>query len=105
MLYQLYEAQRSLMEPFADFALASSKMLGNPVSPLAQNPLVQRLSASYDLMYRLCKDYVKPEFGIPFVDINGSEVAIREVIEVNKPFCDLLHFKTFCDTPFMKSRA
>ena len=97
MLYQLYEAQRSLMEPFADFALASSKMLGNPVSPLAQNPLVQRLSASYDLMYRLGKDYVKPEFGIPSVDINGSEVAIREVIEVNKPFCNLLHFKTFCD--------
>jgi poly(3-hydroxybutyrate) depolymerase len=97
MLYQLYEAQRSMMEPFADFALASSKMLGNPVSPLAQNPLVQRLSASYDLMYRLGKDYVKPEFGIHSVDINGSEVAIREVIEVNKPFCDLLHFKTFCD--------
>ena len=97
MLYQLYEAQRSLMEPFADFALASSKMLGNPVSPLAQNPLVQRLSASYDLMYRLGKDYVKPEFGIPSVDIQGSEVAVREVIEVNKPFCDLLHFKTFCD--------
>ena len=97
MLYQLYEAQRSLMEPFADFALASSKMLGNPVSPLAQNPLVQRLSASYDLMYRLGKDYVKPEFGIPSVDIHGSEVAVREVIEVDKPFCDLLHFKTFCD--------
>ena len=97
MLYQIYEAQRSLMEPFADFALASSKMLGNPVSPLAQNPLVQRLSASYDLMYRLGKDYVKPEFGIPSVDIHGSEVAVREAIEVDKPFCDLLHFKTFCD--------
>ncbi len=97
MLYQIYEAQRSLMEPFADFALASSKMLGNPVSPLAQNPLVQRLSASYDLMYRLGKDYVKPEFGIPSLDIHGSEVAVREVIEVNKPFCDLLQFKTFCD--------
>ena len=97
MLYQLYEAQRSLMEPFADFALASSKMLGNPVSPLAQNPMVQRLSASYDLMYRLGKDYVKPEFGIPSVDIHGSEVAVREVIEVDKSFCDLLHFKTFCD--------
>ena len=97
MLYQIYEAQRSLMEPFADFALASSKMLGNPVSPLAQNPMVQRLSASYDLMYRLGKDYVKPEFGIPSVDIHGSEVAVREVIEVDKPFCDLLHFKTFCD--------
>ena len=53
MLYQFYEAQRALMEPFAEFALASSKMLANPVSPLSQIPLVQRVSASYDLMYRL----------------------------------------------------
>lgn len=97
MLYQIYEAQRSLMEPFADFALASSKMLGNPVSPLAQNPLVQRLSASYDLMYRLGKDYLKPQFGIASIDIDGSEVAIREAIEVDMPFCELRHFKTFCD--------
>ena len=28
MLYQLYEAQRSLMEPFADFAQAASKLYG-----------------------------------------------------------------------------
>jgi len=97
MLYQLYEAQRSLMEPFADFALASSKMLGNPVSPLAQNPLVQRLSASYDLMYRLGKDYLKPQFGIASIDINGSQVAVREMVEVDRPFCELRHFKTFCD--------
>ena len=97
MLYQLYEAQRSLMEPFADFALTSSKMLGNPVSPLAQNPLVQRLSAAYDLVYRLGKDYVKPEFGIASIEINGSEVAIREIVEVDEPFCELRHFKTFCD--------
>jgi poly(3-hydroxybutyrate) depolymerase len=97
MLYQLYEAQRSLMEPFADFALASSKMLGNPVSPLAQNPLVQRLSASYDLMYRLGKDYLKPQFGIASIDIDGSQVAVREMVEVDRPFCELRHFKTFCD--------
>jgi poly(3-hydroxybutyrate) depolymerase len=97
MLYQLYEAQRSLMEPFADFALTSSKMLGNQLSPLAQNPLVQRLSATYDLVYRLGKDYVKPEFGIPSIEINGAEVAIREVVEVNTAFCELRHFKTFCD--------
>ena len=28
MLYQIYEAQRSLLEPFADMADAASKMLG-----------------------------------------------------------------------------
>ena len=86
MLYQFYEAQRALMEPFAEFALASSKMLANPVSPLSQIPLVQRISASYDLMYRLGKDYVKPAFGIHSVHIKGSDVAVQEHIEISKPF-------------------
>ena len=45
MLYQLYETQRSLMEPFVDFAKASSKVLGNPKSPFSQNPIMQRMSA------------------------------------------------------------
>ena len=97
MLYQFYEAQRALMEPFAEFAQASSKMLANPVSPFAQNPMVQRVSASYDLMYRLGKDYVKPAFGIPSVNVNGTDVAIKEHIEVSKPFCELLRFKRFSD--------
>ena len=69
MLYQLYETQRSLMEPFADFARAASKLYSNPLSPFGQNPFAQRVSASYDLMYRLGKDYEKPEFGIRTVDV------------------------------------
>ena len=39
MLYQIYEAQRSLMEPFADFAQAASKLYSNPLSPFGQHPL------------------------------------------------------------------
>jgi len=97
MLYQFYEAQRAMMEPFAEFAQASSKMLSNPVSPFAQNPMVQRVSASYDLMYRLGKDYVKPAFGIQTVHIHGSDVAVQEHVEVSKPFCELLRFKRFSD--------
>ena len=49
MLYQLYETQRSLMEPFADFAQAASKLYSNPLSPLSQAPMAQRVSAGYDL--------------------------------------------------------
>ena len=48
------------MEPFADFAQAASKLYSNPLSPFGQNPFAQRVSASYDLMYRLWKDYEKP---------------------------------------------
>jgi poly(3-hydroxybutyrate) depolymerase len=99
MLYQIYEAQRSLMEPFADFAQAASKLYSNPLSPLGQTPLSQRLSAAYDLMYRLGKDYEKPEFGITTVDVDGVEVAIHERVEMDKPFCELRRFKRFTDDP------
>ncbi len=99
MLYQIYEAQRNLLEPFADFAQAASKLYSNPLSPFGQNPMAQRVSASYDLMYRLWKDYEKPAFGITTVDVDGIDVAIHERIEIDKPFCELRRFKRFSDDP------
>jgi len=97
MLYQIFETQRILMEPFADFAQAASKLYGQTNSPLAQNPMAQRVSAGYDLLYRLGKDYEKPEFGIKSVDVDGHDIAIHERIEINKPFCELRRFKRFTD--------
>ena len=49
MLYQIYETQRSLMEPFADFAQAASKLYSNSLSPLGHNPFAQRVSADFHL--------------------------------------------------------
>src|SRR3990167_3293395 len=97
MLYQIYETQRSFMEPFADFALAASKLYSNPSSPLRKTPLAQRIAAGYDLVYRLGKDYEKPEFGIKTVPVNNVDVAIHERVEINKPFCELRRFKRFSD--------
>jgi poly(3-hydroxybutyrate) depolymerase len=97
VLYQLYETQRSLMEPFADLALSAAKVYHNPLSVLGQNPLAQRLSAGYDLMHRLGKDYVKPEFGLRTIDVDGIEIAIHERVEIDKPFCELRRFKRFSD--------
>ncbi len=97
MLYQIYETQRSLMEPFADLAASAAKVYSNPLSLFGQNPFAQRISAGYDLMYRLGKDYEKPEFGLRTVDVDGVAVAIHERIEINKPFCELRRFKRFSD--------
>ena len=97
MLYQLYETQRSLMEPFSDLALAAAKLYGNPLSMVGQNPFAQRLSAGYDLMHRLGKDYEKPEFGLRTIDVDGVDVAIHERVEITKPFCELRRFKRFTD--------
>ncbi|WP_296527534.1 polyhydroxyalkanoate depolymerase [Rhodoferax sp.] len=97
MLYKIYETQRSLMEPFSDLAHSASKVYGNPLSLLGRNPFAQRISAGYDLMHRLGKDYEKPEFGLRTVDVDGVEVAIHERIELDKPFCELRRFKRFTD--------
>jgi len=99
MLYQIYETQRSIMEPFSDLAQAASKLYSNPLNPMAQSPLAQRVSAGYSLVHRLGKDYVKPEFGIRTVKVNGSDVAIHERVEIDKPFCELRRFKRFSDDP------
>ncbi len=99
MLYQIFETQRSIMEPFADLAQAAAKLYSNPLNPMAQTPLAQRVSAGYALMHRLGKDYEKPEFGIRTVKVNKTDVAIHERVEIDKPFCELRRFKRFSDDP------
>ena len=56
MLYKVYETQRTLMEPFVDFAQAAAKVYGNPLTPLGKNPFAQRVAAGYSLLYRLGKE-------------------------------------------------
>ncbi|PUE10127.1 polyhydroxyalkanoate depolymerase [Limnohabitans sp. T6-20] len=99
MLYQIFETQRSIMEPFSDLAQAAAKLYSNPLNPMSQTPLAQRTSAGYALMHRLGKDYEKPEFGIKTVKVNKTDVAIHERIEIDKPFCELRRFKRFSDDP------
>jgi poly(3-hydroxybutyrate) depolymerase len=93
MLYQLHEMQRSFLNPLMQWADASAKLFSNPVSPFAHTPFSQRIAAGYELMYRLGKDYEKPAFGLNSTLIDGQTVGIVERIAVDKPFCQLLHFK------------
>ena len=61
MLYQLHEMNRTLLSPLIQWAEASSKLFTSPVSLLAHSPFSQRIAAGYELMYRLGKEYEKPE--------------------------------------------
>lgn len=97
MLYQLYETQRALMAPFSEFASASAKLYNHPLSPFAHTPMAQRISAGFDLLHRLAKEYEKPEFGITSATVDGVDVAVQEQVALAKPFCRLLRFKRFSD--------
>ena len=104
MLYQVYESQRTMMEPFVDFAQAAAKLFSNPLTAAGQNPFAQRVAAGYSLVYRLGKDYEKPSFGLTTVDVDGTSVAVHERIELDKPFCELRRFKRFTDNPTTLTR-
>jgi poly(3-hydroxybutyrate) depolymerase len=99
MLYQIYETQRALMAPFSEFASASAKLYDHPLSPFAHTPLAQRISAGFDLLHRLAKEYEKPAFEITTVPVGGVQVAVQEQVAISKPFCRLLRFKRFTDDP------
>ena len=64
---------------------------------MGQHPLSQRISAAFDLLHRLGRDYEKPEFGLRTVTIEGVDVAIHERVEIKKSFCELRRFKRFTD--------
>jgi poly(3-hydroxybutyrate) depolymerase len=92
LLYQIYDWQRTALEPWRLFAQAANEIYGHPDSPLSYLPGSRNVAAAFDLMTRLTQRYERPDFGIKSVRMGEKEVAVREVFELEKPFCRLLHF-------------
>jgi poly(3-hydroxybutyrate) depolymerase len=92
MLYQLYDWQRTALEPWRVFAQAANELYGHPDSPLSYLPGSRNVAAAFDLMTRLTQRYERPAFGIATVRSGEREYAVKEVVAIEKPFCRLLHF-------------
>jgi len=99
MLYHLHEFQRSLMSPLVALSEAASKIFSQPSSVLSHVPGASRIAATYELLYRIGKDYEKPEFGIRSIESHGHQVPVVEFTALAKPFCNLIRFKRFTDDP------
>jgi poly(3-hydroxybutyrate) depolymerase len=93
LLYQLHETQRAMLNPASVWAQSMSKLLSNSYSPWAYTPLASRMSAGFELLHRLGKDYEKPAFGITTTLVDDQEVSVTERIELSKPFCQLRKFE------------
>src|SRR4051812_38928797 len=75
MLYQLYEIQRAMVEPFADFAQAAAKLYSNPHSLLSQGPMSQRMA---ELVHE------KKIEGISHIQDESDKSGMRVVIELKR---------------------
>ena len=92
MLYQLREAQRAVLNPLSSWAQTLGKLYSHPYSPYAYIPFAPRVAAGFELMHRLGKDYDKPKWGLDTTEIDGVAVPVLEQVEIDKPFCRLIHF-------------
>ncbi len=93
MLYQIYDWQRTAMEPWRVFAQAANEIYGHPDSPLSYLPGSRNVAAAFDLMTRITQLYERPDFGIAVMRSGDREYAVREIVDIEKPFCRLLHFE------------
>ena len=97
LLYELHELWRAGLAPYAYWADAGAKMYSAHDSWLAALPGAQRTAAAFELMYRLGKEYEKPEFGIHQIEVDGVPIPVVERVELEQPFCRLLRFKRYHD--------
>jgi poly(3-hydroxybutyrate) depolymerase len=93
MLYEVREAQRAVLNPVSGWAEAMSRLYSSPYSPFSYMPLATRAAAGFELLHRIGKEYEKPAFMLDTTRIDGTEVPVVERVEMELPFCRLLHFE------------
>lgn len=97
MLYHLHEFQHAALAPMRFFAEAVQNIYSHPWMPVSYTRFGRTVAASLELVERTTRRYAKPAFNLPTTIVEGEEVAVREVVVYEKPFCDLLHFQRQTD--------
>jgi len=97
IFYQWHEFGRTFLKPWTLLAEANARAFSPENTWLSHLPGAERISAANELVYRIGKDYEKPEFGIHAVEIDGRTCPVLELEAMVKPFCRLLRFKRYTD--------
>lgn len=92
-LYHLKEMHHASLAPMRMMANATKHMFSNPLHPLSYTGLGRHMAAAGELIERITQSYPKPDFGITKTEIAGKKVEVWEEVEIEKPFCRLIHFK------------
>jgi len=94
MLYELHHRFNQSMKPVNFWAQAWKTQLSlTSTLPFNLDFFVRPTIARLELVERCTNNYEKPEFDLPFTQINGKKTKITEEVTHSLPFCDLLHFK------------
>ncbi|MGH6853918.1 MAG: polyhydroxyalkanoate depolymerase [Aestuariivirga sp.] len=93
MLYNFYEMNHAVLAPWRAAAGAGLDFWTSPANPLATTQIGRNLAASLEMFERGTRRYGKPGFGIVDATVSGEIVPVTERQVLEKPFCNLLHFR------------
>ncbi|MGK0267155.1 MAG: poly(3-hydroxybutyrate) depolymerase [Maricaulis sp.] len=92
MLYSVYELNRLAMTPWRAAANATRHMMQAPWNPMGDTYAGRTMAAAADLFETMTRRYVKPEWNLEPVEINGHKVPVTETVVWSQPWCNMLHF-------------
>ncbi len=93
MLYTAYEWQRAWLQGMSQVAKTSSAWLLNPGNPLAYVSPSPVLARALEVFSHAAESRGKPAFGLDTTIVDGTSVAVNEVVVASKPFGALKHFE------------
>src|ERR1700756_5388986 len=92
MLYQAYQNQVDLTEPWRTGAASALKYL-NLVPQGVSDRVFGRLAAALELISRSSLTYSRPDYAIGTVVVGNRELQVTEEVAYATPFGSLLHFR------------
>ena len=93
MLYDLYELNHAAMAPFRAATEMGLKFWKAPGNPWASSAVARAHSAALEMFERATRRFGKPAFEIHETEVQGAKVRVEEQPMLQKPFCNLLHFR------------
>ena len=92
-MYNAYHLNRTLLAPFNQWGSVLKGLWSSPAFPLSATPFARAIAAGGELLERATRSFSKPEFGLHSTVVDGRDVAVREEIVLQTPFCNLLRFR------------
>lgn len=92
-MYFAHDLGRAFARPIHTWASMFRTAWTHPFNPASVLPPIRAMAAAAEMVERATAEYPKPAFGLERTVVDGREVAVREQVIHEMPFCRLLHFE------------
>ncbi len=92
-LYTSLEMYKANSAPFRAYIQASQDWVNSPYHPISYFPVSRTSNALYELIERITRNYLEPDFDIHRTMVGDKAYYVEEEVILEKTFCRLIHFR------------